>query len=741
MATIAPPPSKRQKRAVLERSQIQQDVTVIAPGQDGSFKARFLDGDGKQMADVIEVPLADASEKNLSLLLNTLLAREREEFLPYRFRIHIPGSDIIVDQYPTDLLALLRSHGIENPFETTVTLSAEPQAVFKVQAVTRMSHRMPGHGEAILAAQFSPKNSNRLVTGSGDKTARIWDTDTGTPKFTLSGHSHWVLCVAWSPDGERVATGSMDKTVRIWNPETGKAVGNPLTGHSKWVTNIAWEPYHLWTDGTPRLASASKDATIRLWAVNTGRVEHILSGHKGSVSCVRWGGTGLIYSASHDKTIRVWSAEKGTLVHTLSSHTHWVNHLALSTDFVLRTGFYDHTPVPDTDEGKVAKAKERFEKAAKIQGRVAERLVSASDDFTMYLWDPSQGTKPVARMLGHQKQVNHVTFSPDGSLIASAGWDNHTKVWNARDGKFIDTLRGHVAPVYQCSFSADSRLLVTASKDTTLKVWSMPSYVSPFPVADSSGGGYPGLGAPAENGTGRLRMGTEARPNLQKLQPTRRRCEDEKIWKPRRSSSFIGVEPRRFQRDVLIIIWEWMGGHVAEKLVLRCNCASLAGAAMNMYMQVSHLDLKNQRQIMTLVVVVFIIVEAVAGRLGNGRNIAVSFGRAADLWMSGLGYETISRPRKLAHWASYRGTYSADAGDAAGWSSPQHFLGNPPAPRDQLARPSARAVYQPPFCIPSGSSQRHAPPRRPARVQGPANEMHSPALGTGEGLELRGISW
>lgn len=75
MATVLPPPSKRQKRENLEKTQLQQDVTAVASGPAGSFKARFLDGDGNQMADVIEVPLADASEKNLSLLLNTLLAR------------------------------------------------------------------------------------------------------------------------------------------------------------------------------------------------------------------------------------------------------------------------------------------------------------------------------------------------------------------------------------------------------------------------------------------------------------------------------------------------------------------------------------------------------------------------------------------------------------------------------------------------------------------------------------------
>jgi len=140
-----------------------------------------------------------------------------------------------------------------------------------------------------------------------------------------------------------------------------------------------------------------------------------LSGHKGSVSCVKWGGCNLIYTASHDKTVRAWNAKDGTLAYSLNTHAHWVNHLALSTEFVCRTAYHDHKgQIPDSEEGKVAKAKERFLKAATIQGEVVERLCSASDDFTMYLWEPSKGTKPIARMLGHQKQVNHVTFSPDG---------------------------------------------------------------------------------------------------------------------------------------------------------------------------------------------------------------------------------------------------------------------------------------------------------------------------------------
>ncbi len=66
MATVVPPPSKRQRREAVERSRIQ-DVAATLPPEDGSFKARFVDADGAALADVIEIPLA-TPEKDVSLL-------------------------------------------------------------------------------------------------------------------------------------------------------------------------------------------------------------------------------------------------------------------------------------------------------------------------------------------------------------------------------------------------------------------------------------------------------------------------------------------------------------------------------------------------------------------------------------------------------------------------------------------------------------------------------------------------
>jgi len=210
----------------------------------------------------------------------------------------------------------------------------------------------------------------------------------------------------------------------------------------------------------------------------------VLGSHTASVNVVRWGGTGkgVLYTAGSDRCIRVWDADGGKLLKTLNDHAHWVTTLALSTDFVLRTGPFDHTgKKPSSDDEAKSWALERYKTVT--AGGHPEVLISGSDDHTLFLWnlfpsvreaeDKGGKQKPVARLLGHQSQVAHVAFSPDGRWAASAGWDRSIRIWEGRTGKYVATLRGHIAAVYRLTWSADSRLLVSASKDSTLKIWSL----------------------------------------------------------------------------------------------------------------------------------------------------------------------------------------------------------------------------------------------------------------------------
>ncbi|KRX14706.1 Alsin [Trichinella nelsoni] len=170
------------------------------------------------------------------------------------------------------------------------------------------------------------------------------------------------------------------------------------------------------------------------------------------------------------------TAASGILCRTFQGHGHWVNTIALNTDYVLRTGAFDPkdfrndgTTLPATSAQELKNiALNRYKKFTRNE---PEMLVSGSDDFTLFLWSPSTSKKPLARMTGHQQLINQVLFSPDGRIIASASFDHSIKIWCGKTGKFLHTLRGHVQSVFQISWSSDSRLLVSGSADSTLKLW------------------------------------------------------------------------------------------------------------------------------------------------------------------------------------------------------------------------------------------------------------------------------
>ena len=162
-----------------------------------------------------------------------------------------------------------------------------------------ISEKTLNDSDWVTSVAFSVDGS-RIVSGSNDKTVKIWNAATGDVESTLLGHSGRVTSVAFSVDGSRIVSGSGDKTVKIWNAATGE-VENTLLGHSSVVTSVAFS-----VDGS-RIVSGSWDKTVKIWNAATGDLIETLLDHSMDVTSVAFSHDGSrIVSGSNDHTVKIW---------------------------------------------------------------------------------------------------------------------------------------------------------------------------------------------------------------------------------------------------------------------------------------------------------------------------------------------------------------------------------------------------------------------------------------------------
>ena len=301
-----------------------------------------------------------------------------------------------------------------------------------------------GHSAPVTSLAISSDGS-RLLSGSEDGTARLWDSSTGREVLRLDGSGLPVTSVGFSPDQSRaIAASSSDDRVRLFNLAGGTYLGS-LAGHASFVSSIAWSPdgRTIWSD--------SSDMTVRVWDAISGAELRRLKGHANDISCVgvspdgRWAASGSL-----DETVRLWEPSTGRLVAVLgdddnrfrgmfhalafSPDSRWLVACTLSADvFLWEVGTAREIRRFDGHTGNV------FAVAWTSDGR---RIVTASGtdfwdddmrkehgtDNTCRVWDVASGME-VQRYAGHSGNVNAVACTPDGSSCFSAGKEGTIHRW------------------------------------------------------------------------------------------------------------------------------------------------------------------------------------------------------------------------------------------------------------------------------------------------------------------------
>jgi WD40 repeat protein len=313
--------------------------------------------------------------------------------------------------------------------------------------------------------------------GARDKRTFAWHqlwSELNDDVLTLAGHTGNVYCVQYTRDGKRLATASQDRTARIWDAETGKCLLE-LTGHAADVNSVAFSPKGK------VVATACDDGKVRVWWSHNGELFWTFDAHPGGAFGVAVSNTHLVVTSGADGTAKVWNFKTKELVTSLEGHADTVGAVALSWD--------SNTLATASDDGTVCIWNVAPDRLAKKQAPILHRLphggaancVCFSHDNTLLLTSERSGRvvklydvksgELIRETSRHYEWVHSIAFDPTDEHYAVSTKDGAVEQIDPADGRLIRRLPGHAARVWSVSFSRDGHRLATSSDDRTVKIW------------------------------------------------------------------------------------------------------------------------------------------------------------------------------------------------------------------------------------------------------------------------------
>jgi len=363
---------------------------------------------------------------------------------------------------------------------------------------------------------FSP-DGNHLAVGCWDNTIRIHAATGWRQVKLLTNHTGWVSSLAFSKDGQWLASASADHGIKVWRTRDWQETAT-LRGHLEEVWAVAFTP-----DGQ-RLVTGSKDHSVRLWPV-AGRSRPVEEPPMSTEDMSSFDLSGVCpFTVGPSNILTVWDGQTLQVRQRMSNYPVtnvlvsfpspdgrlllmataegglWLMDLApgaVSPPVCLQTNGSRLTEAEFSDQAKWLAVADtnalrvwnlthqprrsgsalaagnfwglRFSQDERLLGAVTGPIMT---ELTVLVWDVASG-KELVRVQPHRDNVTGLDFSRDGTVLATASYDNTCKLFDLRRGHEITTLRGQLFALQSVCFSPDGRRLAAGTGDGGIIIWDL----------------------------------------------------------------------------------------------------------------------------------------------------------------------------------------------------------------------------------------------------------------------------
>lgn len=408
--------------------------------------------------DPPEEPFARASNDWDTQKLYSDLAKAKQEFAPHTRRgltpvekRHLCG--LLCGYSPAEISVFLhkQTKGVEVDLSKTLyryieTLTNRPRnalknwrdaidwleiAGYKTQPKTSTGATLKAtlhHSHRILSVAISP-DGQYLATGSDDSTVKVWSLHSGELLRTISGHSTAVLLVAFSPASKTLLTRSRGGSVKLWNLQNGELLKRlaDVHRHESVAVSSDWQI----------LAIGTTKGTVKLQHLNSGQLLQVLEGYQGDdISAIALSPNGKILVGSGlnaasgfcRATVTMWELPSGEVRRTFGSE----NYVAISPD---------------------------------------SQILVSHGGKSIQLWNLQTG-ELLHSLQTEIRIVSAAAISPDGKYFAVGCFDGTLRLWNF-GGELLHSLEGHSSPVSAVAIGLLGETLVSGGENGTVKLWQL----------------------------------------------------------------------------------------------------------------------------------------------------------------------------------------------------------------------------------------------------------------------------